>query len=266
MLAVANPPSLDSGSDFSDDSIDSIFDSRRDSCSSVDTTFSDIPAAKQPQCACCAPVLTTVTAQGKGLSVRDPRAELSYILGVSEPEEKKAEEEKEEEPVELQTFSSSAPSYTPEPSRSRFRTRESRANSTFLRLYAHDTAARAQGRLPMLNSPEELALLRRIPALRRFDKHHDLARILALSCKKLWDAVVLPPRADPLPKQTVDSFEYVKTEFTGGLTLEKGRNSSRVVPWAPQKRWVRPAGAWPLGGQYTVKGWTPARLVPQTRR
>lgn len=261
MLAVASSLSLNS--DFSDDSFDSIFD-RRDLVSSIDTAFSDISA----QCA-CQPVLTAATALAQKSPVRDPRAELLYILAAAEDLEKQEKERVKEEKVEekeavpeqeLQTFSASRPQTPTESHKPKFRSRETRANSRFLRLYAHDTAARAHGRLPMLNSPEELALLRRIPTLRRFDKNHDLARISALSCKKLWDAVVLPPRADPLPKSTVDSYAYLRVEAKGGLVIERGRNGSKVVPWAPHRKWVPPAGQ--MGtGQYTVKGWVPSRLV-----
>lgn len=271
MLAVASSLSL--SSDFSDSSVS---DFGRSSISSVDTAFSEISA----QCVCL-PVLTAATAQAqkavdlaKKVQVRDPRAELSYILAAAEDQNQKQEQARNEgsqnppdqsqnDPsvvdTELQTFSSNPCALPKQLHKSRFRSRETRANSRFLRLYAHDTAARAQGRLPTVNSAEELALLRKIPALRRFDKQHDLARILALSCKKLWDAVVLPPRADPLPRACAEGHEYIRVEGSGGLAIERGKSGSKVRPWNPLGKWVPPVGR--MGdGQYTVKGWVPKRL------
>lgn len=282
MLAVASSLSL--SSDFSDSSVS---DFGRSSISSVDTTFSEISA----QCVCL-PVLTAATAQAQKavdlaqkVRVRDPRAELSYILAAAEDQKEQARGSQEADDqsqgtgsqnpsdqsqndtsvvdTELQTFSSSPSAVPKQLHKSRFRSRETRANSRFLRLYAHDTAARTQGRLPMVNSAEELALLRKIPALRRFDKQHDLARILALSCKKLWDAVVLPPRSDPLPRACAEGHEYVRVEGNGGLAIERGRNGSKVRPWNPLGKWVPPVGQ--MGaGQYTVRGWVPRRLRSQT--
>lgn len=283
MLILENPPGLDdrsdsySLSDCSRDSSDSIFeDLHPDSCTSVNTTFSDfatplaakvanisLPQIVHEPLQACGPVLSAVTAKVAPLPVRDPRAELSFILSKTEPEtpKKEIEAEKADPEFELETFSAVAMPLAPQvPPKRRFKAREVRGNSAFLLLYALDTAARANGRLPALNTPEEMALLQRIPELRRFNKRYDLARILALSTKKIWDSVMLPPRSDPLPNPAIDGFGYCRVEGSGGLVVERGRHSSKNVPWAPRKRWLRPAGEW-HGRQYTVRGWCPKRLL-----
>lgn len=236
--------------------------------------------------AACAPVVCAVTAQATPSFLRDPRAELSYIIARDkdkEPETEgggtkidgEADEAKiaaDETDVELVTFSSNGCKTPPdeEPpvgAMSRSRSREARANLAFLRLYAHDTSAR-YNRVLGAGGASGASTRQWARSLRQFDKEHDLVRILALSTRKLWDGVVLPPRSDPLPRRCANWREYVRTEDgarRGALVMERRAGASRVVPWAPHRRWLRPAGELVMGKrvvQYTVKGWAPERARP----
>lgn len=243
--------------------------------------------------AACAPVVCAVTAQATASFLRDPRAELSYIIARDkdkEPEiegggtkiegggskiDEEADEAKiaaDETDVELVTFSSKGCKTPPDEevpvaAMSRCRSREARANLAFLRLYAHDTSAR-YNRVLGAGGAAGASTRQWARSLRQFDKEHDLARILALSTRKLWDGVVLPPRSDPLPRRCANWREYVRTEDgarRGALVMERRAGASRVVPWAPHRRWLRPAGELVMGKrvvQYTVKGWAPERARP----
>ncbi|GBL52237.1 hypothetical_protein [Candidozyma auris] len=234
-----------------------------------------------------------VTAQATASFLRDPRAELSYIIARDkdkEPEiegagtkieggrskiDEEADEAKiaaDETDVELVTFSSKGCKTPPDEevpvgAMSRCRSREARANSAFLRLYAHDTSAR-YNRVLGAGGATGASTRQWARSLRQFDKEHDLARISALSTRKLWDGVVLPPRSDPLPRRCANWREYVRTEDgarRGALVMERRAGASRVVPWAPHRRWLRPAGELVMGKrvvQYTVKGWAPERARP----
>uniref|UniRef100_A0A0L0NWL5 Uncharacterized protein n=1 Tax=Candidozyma auris TaxID=498019 RepID=A0A0L0NWL5_CANAR len=259
--------------------------------------------------AACAPVVCAVTAQATASFLRDPRAELSYIIARDkdkEPEfegagtkieggetkidreageakidggrskiDEEADEAKiaaDETDVELVTFSSKGCKTPPDEevpvaAMSRCRSREARANLAFLRLYAHDTSAR-YNRVLGAGGATGASTRQWARSLRQFDKEHDLARILALSTRKLWDGVVLPPRSDPLPRRCANWREYVRTEDgarRGALVMERRAGASRVVPWAPHRQWLRPAGELVMGKrvvQYTVKGWAPERARP----
>lgn len=132
------------------------------------------------------------------------------------------------------------------------RPRHARLNSSFLHRYALDGCARRNGRLLLTELAGELELLLRLPGNRPFHQRHDLARISAMSREKLWQAVVLPQRADSAPGGVVDCGPY--TRLGGALAAS---------------RLYRPAGGFPRPAlsstsllsrtQYTARGWTNLR-------
>jgi hypothetical protein len=190
---------------------------------------------------------------------------------------------------ELTTFSISLPDQEHLDANVRhFRNRDSRINSTFLRLYALDYHARSISKtLP--NDEEELYdCIERNPNLHDFHANFDLEYISGCSKNKLWSQVILPPRSDGCPPQSIDSCQYIclqqsVDQETNGTHMSESssliRQSGKCLPWQVLVPCLKPAGVLPMGKvlcnglspssgvtkcQYTMKGWVNKRWVPQT--
>lgn len=131
------------------------------------------------------------------------------------------------------------------------RAREPRINSKFLRLYAHESAARKSHSLPEISQEEEERFLHD-PAIFR-GSHREFALLVR---QRLWQCVVLPPREDALCDHTP---EYVRVD--GGLATSRPRGK----PWATLEDELgcefSPRGVLGKGTQFVVEGWCNARWL-----
>lgn len=158
---------------------------------------------------------------------------------------------------------------------SRARNREYRINSDFLKRYALDLSARAKGLLPPLDDTP--ASMRPSKALRDFDTRHGLARYSDMSREKLWGLVVLPPRADPCPRDTIAFDGFLFEGAAPGSSI--AAKTSSCVPWAAHIGSIKPAGQLPGAAcvrsvtlptlalsvpQYTIRGWCSDRWASLT--
>lgn len=156
--------------------------------------------------------------------------------------------------------------------RRRFKNRDQRINLQFLRIYAMDYNARVNSHtIPNVGDSSELnSMISRNPSLKGFHHAHNLVRILTMSRDKLWNSVILPPRADPSPQQELLDLFYVQTDSNISRIIRK---EARHVPWSGT-RGMKPVGARgrclpnglaPNSGvtreQYVVAGWCPPRWM-----
>ncbi|CUM50336.1 unnamed protein product [Debaryomyces tyrocola] len=148
----------------------------------------------------------------------------------------------------------------------RYRGRDSRMNSSFLRLYAIDYEARCRSTLPCSYSSRELSyVINKSRATKEFHRRYNIISVSNMSRDKLWDNVILPPRIDDCPCAYIDSSSYVYV----------GDNKKRVAAGGGHY-YTEPAGVLsnsrcfyndqsPQGGntklQYTVKGWCNSRWL-----
>lgn len=170
---------------------------------------------------------------------------------------------------------------TQEQFKSSFKNRDHRINSQFLRLYAYDYNARTNSKtLPNSLSQEELInIILENPHLKQFHRRHNIYHISNLSREKLWNSVVLKPRQDNSPQQSVDYEDYICVDDGAAIThASLTRKHSKYLPW-DLKPSIKPAGVLPGGKcelnglapnlgvsktQYTVKGWCNSRWVAKT--
>lgn len=162
-----------------------------------------------------------------------------------------------------------------------FRNRDHRINSQFLRLYAYDYNARIYSRtLPNSLSQEELiSIILDNPHLKSFHKKHNIYHISNLSREKLWNSVVLKPRLDKSPQQSIDYEDYICVADDTVITHASiTRKHSKYLPWdlkpSIKPAGVLPGGKWEFNGkapslgisktQFTVKGWCNSRWVAKT--
>lgn len=171
--------------------------------------------------------------------------------------------------IELQTFKQCEIMVDSTPiNRPTFKNRDERINTRFLRMYAIDYHCRSFGYLP--HSTSDL-----IPTDQMsFHAKHDLYKLSVSSRDKLWQNIILPPRADPAPKDSIDYEDYVfdnKRIIGSSLTMKNGN----YLPWSAETKSLKPSGIMnkrplvngsnPNSGvtysQYTIKGWSNSRWV-----
>lgn len=147
-----------------------------------------------------------------------------------------------------------------------YRGRDSRMNSSFLRLYAIDYEARCRSTLPSSYSSRELSfVINKSRASKEFHRRYNIISVSNLSRDKLWDNVILPPRIDDCPCAYIDSSSYVYVD-----------DNKKKVAAECGHYYTKPAGILsnsrcfyndqsPQGGntklQYTVKGWCNSRWL-----
>lgn len=147
-----------------------------------------------------------------------------------------------------------------------YRGRDSRMNSSFLRLYAIDYEARCRSILPTSYSSCELSyVINRSRVSKEFHRRYNIISVSNLSRDKLWDNVILPPRIDSAPGAYIDSSSYV---YVGNEKKTASKDSSHY--------YNNPAGVLsnsrcfyndqsPQAGntklQYTIKGWCNSRWL-----
>lgn len=141
--------------------------------------------------------------------------------------------------------------------------RETRVNSDFLRRYALDYSARVRKILPMSTDDKEIVCIGQNPSLQEFDSQHGLLRISTMSREKLWNSVVLAPRLDARPRESIMHQQAMPCASVAQ------KNTSNFTTW-------QPAGV--LQGaqhlhhssfcttvstftQYTIKGWCDQRWI-----
>jgi hypothetical protein len=133
------------------------------------------------------------------------------------------------------------------------RARESRINSQFLRLYAHESNARHHRVLPEITQDEEERYLNDPSTYEGSDREFAL-----LVRQRLWQCVVLPPRIDALCDHTP---EYVRMDGVRPSAKPKG-----LKPWAnledEKNGEMGPRGVLGKGTQFVVKGWCNSRWMP----
>lgn len=155
------------------------------------------------------------------------------------------------------------------------KSRESRINPEFLKLYAFETSARLNGLLENVDHIENASNI-------DLDRLSDQQLAFSLKVReKLWNKVVLPPREDILPSLSFASSEYVKlapssqsssqTEDLQSSILENNSSADglKVKPWLqlrdlidnPTKS-IKPKGYLNEKTQFTVKGWANKKWIP----
>lgn len=145
------------------------------------------------------------------------------------------------------------------------RARESRINSQFLRLYAHEASARHGRLLPEISHTEESRYLED-PSLYEGTEHE----FALLVRQRLWQCVVLPPREDALCDHAP---EYVRVpghdgnEHDATMTSRLATQQQQLKkPWVTfedeRKGELGPRGVLGKGTQFVVKGWCNARWLP----
>ncbi|KAI5948988.1 hypothetical protein KGF57_005051 [Candida theae] len=163
-----------------------------------------------------------------------------------------------------------------------FKNRDHRINAQFLRLYAYDYNARINSKtLPNSLSQEDLMIIiLNNPHLKSFHSRHNIYHISNLSRQKLWNSVVLKPRHDKSPEESVDSEDYICVADDSSVSSHASltRKNSKYLPW-DLKPSIKPAGILPRGKwvfngkapnsgvsktQFTVKGWCNSRWVAKT--
>ncbi|RCK64409.1 hypothetical protein Cantr_00031 [Candida viswanathii] len=210
-----------------------------------------------------------------------PRLTDDKLPQVPETEEQKEEDENEEADgmQELTTFGSSGTSCCNKLglARIKYKTREQRSNSEFMRLYAFDHLARTRSlTLPNYMTHDELKRMVKVhPQLKSFHHKYNLHRISSLSKDKLWKSVILPPRNDDSPGLYIDGENYVYAEGEEQIPYSIVRKQGVYLPWV-LKQTIRPAGVLPKSKcvfnseapnsgvtncQYTVKGWCNPRWI-----
>lgn len=164
------------------------------------------------------------------------------------------------------------------PRGTQYRGRDSRMNSTFLRLYAIDYDARCSEILPNSYTSRELTyVINKSRMSKDFHRRYNIIRISNLSRDKLWDSVVLPPRRDTSPSAHIDPSNYVYV----GSDDEKYDPRIRFEDSGIRRLYYpKPAGVSdngrsfrnsesPQAGntrlQYTIKGWCNARWLDSSR-
>lgn len=159
----------------------------------------------------------------------------------------------------------------------RFKNRDQRVNSDFLRLYAFDYSARTLGVLPTAHTSSELErLVLGSDLIRQFHHSHNLHKVLNASKDKLWKGVILAPRLDRCPYEHIECRLYV-ADGSVADTHSLVRLCGTHQPWnVGGARCFKPAGILhgakkcingnaPSSGvtrsQYTVKGWCNPRWI-----
>ncbi|KAG5422226.1 hypothetical protein I9W82_001321 [Candida metapsilosis] len=163
-----------------------------------------------------------------------------------------------------------------------FKNRDHRINPQFLRLYAYDYNARVNSKtLPNSLSQEELmSIIVNNPHLKSFHKKYNIYHISNSSREKLWNSVVLKPRLDKSPDQSIDYEDYICVADNSVVTHTPSltRKHSKYLPWdlkpSIKPAGVLPGGKWEFNGkapnsgvsktQFTVKGWCNSRWVAKT--
>ena len=146
-----------------------------------------------------------------------------------------------------------------------YRGRDSRMNSSFLRLYAIDYEARCRSILPSSYSSRELSyVINKSRASKEFHRRYNIISVSNLSREKLWDNVVLPPRTDNCPRAYIDSSNYVCVDDTKKNVVEERRHYTEPAGVLSNSRCFYNDQS-PQGGntklQYTVKGWCNTRWL-----
>lgn len=153
------------------------------------------------------------------------------------------------------------------PRGNKYRGRDSRMNSSFLRLYAIDYGARWSHILPNSYTSRELTyVINRTHASKKFHRRYNIISISNMSRDKLWDKVILPPRSDCAPRVCIDYSTYVYV----------GESNSKREPPVRSNSDAKAAGVLnssrcfyndqsPQAGntklQYTIKGWCNSRWL-----
>ncbi|ODQ83151.1 hypothetical protein BABINDRAFT_6009 [Babjeviella inositovora NRRL Y-12698] len=129
--------------------------------------------------------------------------------------------------------------------------REPRVNSRFLRVYAHDRAAKRDGYLLV---PEMNKLVIDMYINNTEDEKRELLhKLTEMSKEKLWSNVILQPRDDPLPPMPYDDDLKNRAPYQNkDIFMSK---QSMVRPWGIRRG--------KTCVQYTVKGWANERWVPK---
>lgn len=144
--------------------------------------------------------------------------------------------------------------------------REPRINLRFLRLYAHDCAAKLQGLLVPHAPDLPEGVLADHEAMVRGDRVV-LTQVLR---EKLWNNVVLPPRDDMPCDNSHTRTRYVYVGDDGNSRIASANNARTrtqggLVPWASALSHtltcVKPTGYLTPQLQFTVKGWANPRWV-----
>lgn len=167
--------------------------------------------------------------------------------------------------IELTTFNQlTDPIFDIYPTKS-FKHRDERINNKFLKLYAIDLSSRKKGYLP--NSTSEIQ-----PTQYEFHNKYNLMHLSTSSRDKLWQNIILPPRNDDTPSNTIDkdSFIHVEQQHQSSLIMKNGD----YLPWNSSIKSWKPCGELPNGKkmvngenpnsgltttQYTVRGWCNSR-------
>ncbi|KAL6452977.1 hypothetical protein SBY92_000322 [Candida maltosa Xu316] len=158
----------------------------------------------------------------------------------------------------------------------KYKTRESRCNAQFLKLYAYDRNARTSTMtLPNSTTQEELKrIMKSRPQIKKFHYAHNVQRISNMSREKLWSSVVLPPRNDESPGLSINGDNYILVDSEVN-SYSIVRKEGKYLPWL-SKESIKPAGVLSQGkwlfnseapnsgvtkSQFTVKGWCNPRWI-----
>ncbi|ODV81041.1 uncharacterized protein CANTADRAFT_20587 [Suhomyces tanzawaensis NRRL Y-17324] len=168
--------------------------------------------------------------------------------------------------------------------RKSFKSRDQRINSAFLRLYAADFHARTVTRtLPNTSydasnqdHTELASMVESNPLLKNFHYHHNIYRVSSMSRDKLWNSIILPPRADDSPQHCIDysTYIYIGDDSSHNVSSVIRPSGKNYMPWCSRSgnntSTFTPAGTKrngpvmlnglaPSSGvtktQFTVKGW-----------
>ncbi|KAH3677162.1 hypothetical protein WICPIJ_009031 [Wickerhamomyces pijperi] len=154
------------------------------------------------------------------------------------------------------------------------KSRESRINPEFLKLYAFETSARMKGLLKNVDQIGDTSSI-------NLSKIKDRKLVLSLKVReKLWNNVVLPPRDDNLPVANNSNSEYVNENIVDQndslVSIVSVKNNSslltdglKIKPWLQlhdlmenSSRSIKPKGYLNGNTQFTVKGWTNKKWIP----
>ncbi|KAH3680532.1 hypothetical protein WICMUC_000263 [Wickerhamomyces mucosus] len=148
------------------------------------------------------------------------------------------------------------------------KTRESRINSQFLRLYAYETSSRSKGLLQDISKYDDDRI---------YNKKQEIPSNLSEKIKfsmcvreKLWEKVILPARND---SSNLGTVEYINENDIVNKSNSNKQNDCLLKPWVKLTDFklldhfntFSPRGTLQKGKiQYTVKGWTNKKWIAQT--